>query len=154
VKKGELAIGRHHEQTVGLGHATSNLRKELRPCHPDRDRQTDPLENIVPQPHGDLRGCARDPLEPADVEERLVDRQALHQRGRVVEHAKHSLARLGIGRHARPDHDHLRAESASSRAAHRCADAVGLGLVAGREHDAPADDHGAAAQAGIVSLLD
>jgi hypothetical protein len=31
---------------------------------------------------------------------------------------------------------------------------VGLGLVAGRKHDTAADDHGAAAKARIVALLD
>ena len=52
------------------------------------------------------------------------------------------------------DHDRLRAQPAGPCAAHRSADAVGLGLVAGRKHDTAADDHGAAAQARIVALLD
>jgi hypothetical protein len=34
---------------------------------------------------------AGDPPHPADVEERLVDREALDQRRRVVEDAKHAL---------------------------------------------------------------
>ena len=38
--------------------------------------------------------------------------------------------------------------------AHRRADAERLGLVAGREHDAAADDHRPAAQARVVALLD
>ena len=38
MKKGEFAAGRHHEQTVGLGHPTRHLRKEFRPRDSDRDR--------------------------------------------------------------------------------------------------------------------
>ena len=38
---------------------------------------------------------------PADVEERLVDRQPLDERRRVLEHLEHRLARLRVGRHAR-----------------------------------------------------
>jgi hypothetical protein len=45
------------------------------------------------------------------------------------------------------------AEPAGLGAAHGRADTVGLGLVAGREHDTRTHDHGAAAQAWVVSLL-
>ena len=48
----------------------------------------------------------------------------------------------------------MRAEAAGLAAAHRGADAVGPGLVAGREHDSRPDDRRPAAQATIVSLLD
>ena len=91
---------------------------------------------------------------PADVEERLVDRQALDERRRVVEHAVHGLARLRVGGEPRPDDDRLRAEPLRLRAAHRRVDAVRLRLVARREHDAAADDHRAPPQARIVPLLD
>ena len=106
------------------------------------------------QPRGDLRGRSRDPLEPADVEERLVDRQPLDQRRRVVEDLEDGLAGVGVGVHARPHDDGLRAEPARLPRAHRGPHPVCLGLVARREHHARPDDHGAAAQAGIVTLLD
>jgi len=48
MKEGEFALGRHHEQTVGLGHAARHLRQELRPRDPDRDRQPDSLANLAP----------------------------------------------------------------------------------------------------------
>jgi hypothetical protein len=38
MKEGELAVGRHHEQTVRFGHPTRHLRKEFRPRYSDRDR--------------------------------------------------------------------------------------------------------------------
>jgi len=80
VEKGELAVRRHHEPIVRLGHPAGDLGEELGPRHPDRDRQTDPLADLSPQPCGDLRRRARDPLEPAHVEERLIDREPLDER--------------------------------------------------------------------------
>ena len=154
VEKGQLAVGLHHEQTVGLGHATCHLGEELGPGHPDRDGQTDPLEDVAPQPHGDLGGCARDPSQPADVEERFVDGQPLYQRRRLLEDLEDRLARIRVGRHPRFDHDCSRAHPTGARSSHRRADAVRPGLVAGREHDTPADDHGPSAEARVVSLLD
>ena len=62
VEKGQLAVGRHDEQAVGLGHAARDLGEELRPRDADRDRQADLLEDVAPQPHGDLGGRARDSL--------------------------------------------------------------------------------------------
>ncbi len=60
-------------------------------------------------------GRARDQPQPADVEERLVDRQALDERRRVVEHLEQRLARLAVGGHPRADDDRLRAQPASLR---------------------------------------
>ena len=48
----------------------------------------------------------------------------------------------------------MRTEAAGLASTHRRADAVGPGLVAGREHDSHPDDHRTAAQATVVSLLD
>ena len=154
VEEGELAVGRHHQQTVGLGHAAGHLGEELGPGDPDGDGQADPLADLAPQPHGDVGRRARDPSQPADVEERLVDRQPLDQRRRVVEHLEHRLARLGVGRHPGLDHHRLRAQPAGLHAAHRRADPARLGLVAGREHHPGPDDHRAAAQPRVVPLLD
>ena len=54
---------------------------------------------------GDLHRRAGDPPQPADVEERLVDRQPLDQRRGVLEDLEHRLAGLGVRRHPRVDHD-------------------------------------------------
>ena len=139
---------------LGFATALATLARNLVLRDPDRDRQADLLEHLAPQPHGDLGRRARDSLHPAHVEEGLVDRQPFDQRRGVVEDAEHRLARLGVGRHARRDDDRVRAQAARLPAAHRGADAAGLRLVAGREHDAAADDHGPSAQARLVSLLD
>src|SRR6266540_4554972 len=88
VEEGELAVGRHHEQTVGLPDAARHLGEELRPGHAYRYAQTDALENMAAQPERDLGGCAREALQSANVEEGFVDRQPLDQRRRVFKHPK------------------------------------------------------------------
>ena len=62
VEERQLAVGRHDEQAVGLGHAARHLGEELGARHADGDRQPDLLEHLAPQPRGDLRRRARDPL--------------------------------------------------------------------------------------------
>ena len=60
VQEGELAVGRHDQQAVGLGHAAGHLGQELRAGHPDGDGQADPLADVAAQPGGDLgRACRR-----------------------------------------------------------------------------------------------
>jgi hypothetical protein len=97
VKEGQLAVQRHDEQTVGLGHGAGHLGEELGPGDADRDGQTDPLEHVDAQPRRDRGGRAVHRLHPADVEERLVDRQPLDQGCRLPEHLEDRLTRLGIG---------------------------------------------------------
>ena len=60
----QLAVDRHHQQAVGLGHPAGHLGEELRPGDPDRDRQADPVEDVSAQPHGDLRGVPEMRLNP------------------------------------------------------------------------------------------
>ena len=150
----ELALGRHHQQAVGLGHGARDLRQELGAGDADGDRQTDLLADPPPQPDRDLDRGPGDVVEPADVQKCLVDRQALDHRRRVLEHLEHRLARLRVGGHPRRHDDRLGAQPAGPTSAHRGADPARLGLVAGGEHDAGADDHRAAAEPGIVALLD
>jgi hypothetical protein len=150
----QLSVRRHDQQPVGLRDGAGDLGQELGPRHADRDRQSDLLEHPTPQAHGDLPRRARDPPQPAHVQERLVDRQALDERRRVPEHGEHGLARVGVRGHPRRDHDRLRAQPPRLRAAHRRTDAVRLGLVTGRQHDPAADDHRATAQLRVVALLD
>ena len=154
VQERDLAVDRHDEQAVGLGHAAGHLRQELRPRHAHRHADADPLEHGCPQVHRDLSRRAGDPAQPADVQERLVDRESLHERRGVVEDREHRLARLAVRLHPRPNDDRLRAQASRLRLAHRRPDAERLGLVAGREHDAASDDHGTAAQRWVVPLFD
>ncbi len=108
-----------------------------------------PTSSSTPRPQLARRSppAARDRSQPADVEERLVDREPLDERRRVVEHREHGLARLGVGRHPRRHDDRVGAQPPRLPPAHRGPDAVRLGLVARREHDSAADDHGPPAQA-------
>jgi hypothetical protein len=154
VQEGELAPGRHDQQAVGLGDPAGDLREHLRRRYANRDRQPDLLADPAAQPGGDRLRRPGDPPETADVEEGLVDRQALHHGRRVGEHLEHGPAGLHVRREARPDHDRVRTQVPGSAPAHRGADPEGPRLVAGREHDAPADHDRAVAQRGIVALLD
>ena len=154
MEEAELVVRRHDQEPVRLRHRTRHLREELRARDADRDREPDLVEDPLPQPSRDLRRLPGEPFEPANVEERLVDREPLDERRRVLEDREDGLARLGVGRHPRRHDDRLRAEAARLAAAHRRLDAVRLRLVAGREHDPAADDHGSPAQARIVALLD
>ena len=85
VQERELALGRDDEQSVGLGHGARDLGERIRPRDADGERQADPLADVATQAAGDLLRRAADPVEPADVEERLVDRQPLDRRGGSLE---------------------------------------------------------------------
>ena len=81
----------------GLADGAGDLGEELRAGDADGDRQPDPLAHVGAQPGGDLDRRAGDAAQPADVEERLVDRDALDERRRVVEHGEHGPAGVGVG---------------------------------------------------------
>ena len=85
---------------------------------------------------------------PLDVEERLVDRDRLDDRRRLLEDRKDLAAGLHVGREPRRDDDRLRAEVPRAGAAHRRSHAARPRLVAGRQHHARADDHRPPAQPG------
>ena len=154
VQEAELVVGGDDQEAVGLGHAARHLGEELGACDAHRDRQADLLAHPLPQPHRDLLRRPRHAAQATDIEERLVDGEALDQRCGVLEDGKHGLAGVGVGRHAGPDHDGVRTQSPRWAAAHRCAHAEGLGLIAGGQDHAAADDHRAAAQPRVVALLD
>ena len=154
VQEGELALGRHHQQPVRLGDPARDLGEELRPRDADRDRQAYPLAHLPPQQLGHRRRRPGQPAHAADVQERLVDREALDPRRGVLEDLVDVLARLGVGGHPRLDHHRGWAQAQRARNAHRGADAAALRLVAGREHDPRADDHRPAPQPRVVALLD
>jgi hypothetical protein len=150
----ELTLHRDEEQTVWLRDPARDLRQELGPRDPDRDRQADFPAYLAAQLHGDLPRRTRDVFEPAHVEKRLVDRQPLDDRRRLPEHREHRLARFAVGLEARRDDDRVRTQALGLPAAHRRAHAAGLGLIAGGEHDARADDHRPADETRIVPLFD
>jgi hypothetical protein len=153
VQERQLAIRRDEKEAVGLRHPACDLGEELRACDSDRDRQADAIAHLAPQTNGDLHRRACQPAQPADVEERLVDRQPFDQRGRVFEHPEQRLARVGVRGHPRRDDDGVRTEAAGLSSAHRRPDSPNLGFVARGEDDAAAHDHGPAAEPRVVALL-
>ena len=108
VEEVELLPGRDAQEAVGLRHAARNLGEELRTRDSDRDGNADALADVAAEALGDLARGARDSAHPADVEEGLVDGQALNKRRRVLEDAVESLARLRVGGHARRNDDRAR----------------------------------------------
>jgi hypothetical protein len=60
VQERALTVGRDDEQPVGLG-------EELRPGHPDRDREAHPLADVAAQPCRDRLGRTGGPAQPPDV---------------------------------------------------------------------------------------
>ena len=111
VQERELLVRRDDEQPVRLRDRARDLGEELRPGDADRDRQPDPLSTSRRSRSRDLDRRPEAPLHPAHVEEGLVDREALDERRRVVEHLEDGLARLDVGGEARLDDDRVRAEA-------------------------------------------
>ena len=93
-----------------------------------------------------------------EVDEGLVERQRLDQRGELAQHLHDPLARVAVGVEAPAEERGVRTAGARLAARHRRADAVAPGLVRRGGHHAPpagaADDDGLAAQRGLVALLD
>ena len=136
VQEGALAVGRHEQEPVGLRRCARDLGEELRAGDSDRDGDPDALAHRAAAGGGRSRAASDAALHPAHVEEGLVDREPLDERGRVLEHGVERLARLGVGAHPRRHDDGLGAETQRLAPAHRRVHAVGLRLVARGEHDA------------------
>ena len=154
VQEAELALGRDVEQAVGLRDPARHLGQELGAGRPDGDGEPDLVAHRGPQPDPDLDRRAAHLPEAADVEERLVDRDAFDERRRVVEDREDGPAGLDVGLEPWRHDDRLRAQLASLATAHGRAHAERLGLVAGGQDHAGADDHRAPPQLGVVALLD
>ena len=153
VQELDLAIRRHDQQPVRLGRRARDLGQVLRARDAHGDRQPDLAAHPFAQPRRDRRRRSRDAFEAADVEERLVDRDALHVGSGVPEDVEDRLARLDVRVEVRRHHDEVRTQAPRRRATHRRADAAGLGLVARGHHHAAADGDGLAAQRRIVPLM-
>ena len=132
----------------GLLTALATLARNLVRAIPTEMARPTSARTRCPQSHRDLLGRAGDAPEPADLQERLVDRQSLDERGRVAEDREHVLARRGVRVHPRRDDDGLGAEVARLPAAHRGAHSARLRLVTRRQHHAAADDDGRPRSAG------
>ena len=150
----ELLVRRQDDEPVRLRGAARRLRQQLRAPAADRHGEPDALARVASEPRCDLSRRPGDPLEPGDVEERLLERDPLDARGMVVEDAEERLARLDVRLEAGSDDNEMRTEPPGLRPAHRTADPVAARLVARRQHDPAAHDDRPAAEARIVPLLD
>ena len=74
---------------IGLGEIARELRHELGARDPDRRHQSRLGENASPQRHGDLWRGAEQSTRPADVEERLVERERFDQRRHFAQDPHH-----------------------------------------------------------------
>ena len=151
-------LRRHHGQAVGLLQLRGDLRHQLVGRDADRGGESGELADAALDAARDLGAAAEQRGARGDIQERLIERQALHQRGDLAEHAEHQRRDFLVALHART-HAH-RVGAQAQRLAHRHggAHAKAAHFVAGRGHDAaaaaPADDHRQAGERGIVVLLD
>ena len=153
----ELAVGRNDAAARrAWPTAARDLGQELGPGDADGDAEPDRFADARAGAARRSRSGVPDTRRrpPTSRNASSIDRPSTS--GVVsLEHLEHRLARLAVGREARAAPRLRRGHSRRAwRAAHRGAHAVGLGLVAGRQHDAAADDHRPAPQLRVVALLD
>ena len=150
----ELLAGGDDEQPVRLRHAARDLRDDLGRRDADGQRQADLLAHRPTEAVRDLARRSGDALEPAYVEEGLLERHPLDDRGCVLESAEERLARLDVGLEPRWDDDQPRAQAPGALPAHRPVHAVPPGLIARRHDDSATHRDRTAAQPWVVTLLD
>ena len=152
-------VGRHDDHPVGLGPAAGQLGDRHRRRHPDRAGDALLVVDGGAQLLGDLAAASPSRrVDAADVEERLVEREHLDQRGDPAEGLHHR------GRHrARRSRSRGRPRTACGHS--RRARVIGIagpdpvrpGVVVGRQHHPAvpaADDHRHVAQLGPVADRD
>ena len=130
----------------GLLTALATLARNFVRATPTEIARPDLRTDALTQSHRDLLRRAGDAPEATDLEERLVDREALHERRRIAEDREDVLAGRRVRLHPRSDDHGIRAQVARLPASHRRADPAGLRLVARRQHHAAADDDRPAAK--------
>ena len=167
----DTCIGRSRSVSVPGGTTTrpSGLSRSLAtlamnfevPIADRRGQPTGGLGDLLTQPLGERRD--RGDLEVGQacggqVDEGLVERQRLHQRGGLAQHRHHQLAGGAVGVEAAAQERRVRAPRPRLAGRHGRPDAVLACFVRRRrDHPAPADaaDHDRlAAQRGLVALLD
>jgi len=125
--------------------------------HTDAGLQPGFPEYAVADQPADLLAAAQQPLAAGDVQEGLVQREALHQRGDVVEDPEHLFGDLAVAGHAGLQVLRAGAQAAGARHRHRRVHAeAARRIVGGRDHPAPAqspDNDGPAGQFRPVTLF-
>ena len=101
VQEPQLVLDGYDEQPVGLAQGAGHLGEVLRAGDADRDGQPDPGAYVVAEPLRDDRRGAPDAPQASDLEEGLVDGDALDDRRGVVEDVEDVATGLGVRVHAR-----------------------------------------------------
>jgi hypothetical protein len=145
---GELELGARldDDHAVRLGELAHDLGEELRGRHADRCGEAGLVKNAHAEVHGDFATGTEAATRATHVEERLVDRERLDQRGDRAEDRHHFAALRFVLVEARWEEHGLRAGASCPRHRHRRSDAVGARFVARGGDDTaraePADDDG------------
>ena len=161
--KRHLGARGHHHQPVGLAELGGQLGDELGAADADRGGQTPGgrghrrLEVGDQQPQSGVGELDRS-VGLGQVDERLVQRQRLHRGGQLPQDPHHLATGRSVGLEPAGQEGGVRRPPAGLVGRHGRADAEPTRLVRRRGHHAtlarPADDHGLAAQRGLVALLD
>ena len=149
-----LAIGWHHHQSIGLGHLRGDLGEVLRARGSDRDGQAHLGAHALADAGGDVLGWPEEVHGPADVEERLVDGDALDQWREVAEYRHHLVGQALVVAEVPAHEREVGAQLLRPPSRHAALHPEALRLVRGSEHHAAADGDGHAAQIGLQQLLD
>ena len=141
----------------GLQRADATLATNLVGATPTLHVSASSRDRALADPFGDHGGAALGADRAGDVEERLVERQRLDQRGDVAQDRHHRCGCLRVGGAVGRTTTAPRAQPQGASHRHRAAHAVPARLVRGRGDNAArsaADDDRLAAQVGIVADLD
>ena len=128
------AVRRHHEHPVGLAVVGRELRDELRGGDADRARHADLALDVGPDLRRDLGRGSEQHRGARDVQERLVERDRLHERGVGAQDLAEPMGVGAVRLEVRRQEDDVGAQAPGPDRRHRGAHAVLPGLV-GRRGD-------------------
>ena len=152
-EEGALVLWRHDNDAVGFGHLRGHFGQVLGAGNPDRERKADFVPDASTDRDGDLGGRPEEVDSAGDVEERLVDGDALDPGSEVVKDGHDLVAELLVAVEVATDEGEVGAEFAGRPPGHAAAHAVLSGFVGGGEHDATPDRDGPAPQRRVQQLL-
>ncbi len=151
----DLAAG-DHGQAVGFVVLRSDLGQHLGQAHPGRDRDAQFLPDGRAHLFGDrfIRAVKASP-QPGQVHEGLVDGVLLDIGRKTAQDLEHADREEAVGLVVGGEDHSIRAELFHVPEPHTAGNPPGLGLVAGRRHNAAllAGHDGPAAQLGVDGLL-
>jgi hypothetical protein len=122
--------------------------------HANRQGQTDLLSDPSAEGSRDVRRRSEEVDGTCHVKEGLVDRHPLDARGEVMEYRHHLVAEFLVAAEVTSDEEKVAAQLARPPARHPGPDAIGPGLVGGRQHHAAAHGDGPFPQGRVQELLD